>query len=98
MKTKPRIVYMGTPLFAVAPLKELLDKGYDVAGVITAPDKASGRGLSLTCSDVKNFAISRDIPVLQPISLKDESFLLQLAALNGNLFIVVAFRMLPKVV
>jgi len=98
MKTKPRIVYMGTPRFAVAPLKELLDKGYDVAGVVTAPDKASGRGLSLTCSDVKDFAISRNIPVLQPVSLKDESFLLQLAALNGNLFIVVAFRMLPKVV
>lgn len=98
MKTKPRIVYMGTPRFAVAPLKELLDRGYDVAGVVTAPDKASGRGLSLTCSDVKNFAMVRNIPVLQPFSLKDESFLEQLAALQGNLFIVVAFRMLPKAV
>ncbi len=98
MKTKPRIVYMGTPRFAVAPLKELLDKGYDIAGVVTSPDKASGRGLSLTCSDVKEFAISRNIPVLQPVSLKDESFLKQLAELDGNLFIVVAFRMLPKAV
>ncbi|MFA5849310.1 MAG: methionyl-tRNA formyltransferase [Bacteroidales bacterium] len=98
MKTTPRIVYMGTPRFAVAPLKELLDKGYDVAGVVTAPDKSGGRGLSLTSSDVKNFAISHNIPVLQPVSLKDESFLMQLAALKGNLFIVVAFRMLPKVV
>jgi len=98
MKKTSRIVYMGTPSFAVSPLKELLERGYDVAGIVTAPDKACGRGLAVSCSEVKKFAENLNIPILQPISLKDESFLEQLAALNGDLFIVVAFRMLPKAV
>ncbi|MEN6618673.1 MAG: methionyl-tRNA formyltransferase [Rikenellaceae bacterium] len=94
----PRIIYMGTPSFAVSPLKELIERGYDIAGIITAPDKPGGRGLTLTFSEVKKFALNLNIPILQPISLKDSSFLEQLAALNGDLFIVVAFRMLPKAV
>ena len=87
---------MGTPSFAVSPLKELLKRGYNVVGIVTAPDKASGRGLAVTCSDVKKFAENLNIPILQPVSLKDGSFIEQLSALNGDLFIVVAFRMLPK--
>lgn len=98
MNKSPRIVYMGTPSFAVSPLKELLERGYDVVGIITAPDKASGRGQVLSCSDVKKFAQNLNIPILQPVSLKDESFIKQLTALKGDLFIVVAFRMLPKAV
>lgn len=89
---------MGTPSFAVAPLKALLDMGFNIVGIVTAPDKPSGRGMILTSSDVKKFAQNLHIPILQPVLLKDETFLAQLAALNGDLFIVVAFRMLPKVV
>lgn len=89
---------MGTPSFAVTPLKELLERGYDVVGIITAPDKPSGRGMVLSCSDVKKFAQNLNIPILQPLLLKDENFIAQLAALKGDLFIVVAFRMLPKAV
>ena len=91
-----RIVYLGTPEFAVAPLERLLQEGYEVAAVVTVPDKPSGRGLSVSESAVKKFSVERGIPVLQPEKLKDPAFLEQLAALKANLFVVVAFRMLPK--
>ena len=93
---KIRIVYMGTPEFAVAPLEKILQAGYEVAAVVTAVDKPSGRGLTLNQSAVKQYAVAHDIPVLQPEKLKDPAFLEQLAALKANLFVVVAFRMLPK--
>ena len=91
-----RIVYMGTPEFAVAPLERLIQGGYEVVGVVTAADKPGGRGLTMTESAVKQYAVAHGIPVLQPEKLKDPAFLAQLAAWNANLFVVVAFRMLPK--
>ncbi|MBQ5373619.1 MAG: methionyl-tRNA formyltransferase, partial [Bacteroidaceae bacterium] len=99
MEKNLRIVYMGTPDFAVAPLERLLAQGYNVVGVVTMPDKAIGRHHDvLQSSPVKQFAVSRGIPVLQPERLRDEAFLQQLKALNADLQIVVAFRMLPEVV
>jgi methionyl-tRNA formyltransferase len=95
---KTRIVYMGTPEFAVAPLDALLKKDYKIVGVVTVPDKASGRGLKVNESAVKKYAVEHNLPVLQPVSLKDPEFLEQLRALKADLFVVVAFRMLPKVV
>ena len=93
-----KIVYMGTPEFAVEPLRLLAEKGYAIEAVVTMPDKPSGRGLKLNESPVKQYAKSAGIPVLQPEKLKDEEFLQQLRAINADLFIVVAFRMLPEVV
>ena len=93
---KTRIVYMGTPDFAVAPLEALLKKKYKVVGVVTVADKPSGRGLQVNESAVKKFAVQNDIPVLQPVKLKDPEFLEQLRALKADLFVVVAFRMLPE--
>ncbi len=93
---KTRIVYMGTPEFAVAPLKALIDAKYKVVGVVTVADKPSGRGLKVNESAVKKFAVEQGIPVLQPVKLKDPEFLKQLQALNADLFVVVAFRMLPE--
>ncbi len=93
---KTRIVYMGTPEFAVAPLKALIEAKYNVVGVVTVADKPSGRGLKVNESAVKKFAVEQGIPVLQPIKLKDPEFLKELAALNADLFVVVAFRMLPQ--
>lgn len=98
MTNKLRIVFMGTPDFAVATLKTLIEHKYDVVGVITAPDKPAGRGRKLNESAVKKYAISQNLNVLQPTNLKDESFIETLKALNANLQIVVAFRMLPEVV
>ena len=95
---KTRIVYMGTPEFAVAPLDELIKNGYNIVGVVTVADKASGRGLKVNESAVKKYAVEHGIPVLQPISLKDPEFLSALEAWKADLFVVVAFRMLPKVV
>ncbi len=95
---KTRIVYMGTPEFAVAPLDELIKNGYDIVGVVTVADKASGRGLKINESAVKKYAVEHNIPVLQPVSLKDPEFLKALKAWKADLFVVVAFRMLPKVV
>ena len=95
---KTRIVYMGTPEFAVAPLDELIKNGYNIVGVVTVADKASGRGLKVNESSVKKYAVEHNIPVLQPISLKDPEFLEALKAWKADLFVVVAFRMLPKVV
>ncbi|MGH1383987.1 methionyl-tRNA formyltransferase [Kordia sp.] len=93
-----RIVFMGTPDFAVATLKALLDANYNVVGVITAPDRPAGRGRKMHQSAVKKFALENDLNVLQPTNLKRKSFVAELKALNANLQIVVAFRMLPKVV
>ena len=91
-----RIVFMGTPEFAVTILKKILDKEYKVVGVITAPDKPAGRGRKVHQSAVKKFAVANNLKVLQPTNLKSEDFLSELKGLNANLQIVVAFRMLPK--
>ncbi|MDP4188683.1 MAG: methionyl-tRNA formyltransferase [Bacteroidota bacterium] len=93
-----RIVFMGTPEFAVATLKTLIDNNYEIAAVVTAPDKPAGRGKKLQASEVKKFALERNLPVLQPEKLKNPEFLAQLKALNADLQVVVAFRMLPEVV
>jgi len=92
-----RIVFMGTPEFAVPSLKVLIENNYNVVGVVTAPDKPKGRGQKLSGSPVKNYSIDANIPVLQPLNLKSPGFLNELGALNANLQIVVAFRMLPEV-
>ncbi|WP_202899947.1 methionyl-tRNA formyltransferase [Polaribacter irgensii] len=93
-----RIIFMGTPDFAVAILKHLITNNYKIVGVITAPDKAAGRGRKLNESAVKKYAVSQNLPILQPQNLKNEDFLKELKILNANLQIVVAFRMLPEVV
>lgn len=94
-----RIVYMGTPEFAVESLKRLVEGGYNVVGVITMPDKPMGRhGSVLQASPVKQYAVSQGLRVLQPERLKDESFIEELRSLKADLQIVVAFRMLPEVV
>ena len=93
-----RIVFMGTPDFAVASLKSLIDHNYNVVGVITAPDRKAGRGQKVRASAVKEFALKHDLHILQPTNLKAESFIKELKALDANLQIIVAFRMLPKVV
>lgn len=93
-----RIVFMGTPDFAVESLKALVENGYNVLGVITMPDKASGRGHKIQYSAVKEYALTQNLPLLQPEKLKEESFLSDLKDLNADLQIVVAFRMLPEVV
>ena len=90
------IIYMGTPEFAVAPLETLLNAGYKISAVVTVPDKPSGRGQSVNESAVKKFAVSKGIPVLQPEKLKDPSFLEALKSYKPDLFVVVAFRMLPR--
>ena len=98
-KKELRIVYMGTPDFAVESLRALVEGGYNVVGVITMPDKPVGRhGSVLQASPVKEYALSQNLPVLQPEKLKDETFLDELRALKADLQIVVAFRMLPEVV
>ena len=93
-----RIVFMGTPDFAVTILKHLVDNNYNVVGVITAADKPAGRGRKLNESAVKKYALTQNLKILQPTNLKNEVFLEDLKSLNANLQIVVAFRMLPKVV
>ncbi|MBU2938818.1 methionyl-tRNA formyltransferase [Lacinutrix sp. C3R15] len=93
-----RIIFMGTPDFAVATLQTLVENNYNIVGVITAPDKPAGRGRKLNESAVKQYAKSQDLKILQPTNLKATSFTEELAALKANLHIVVAFRMLPKVV
>jgi methionyl-tRNA formyltransferase len=93
---KLRIIFMGTPEFAVASLKALLKEGFEVVAVVTAPDRPAGRGRKLKASAVKSFALSMNLPVLQPANLKDSEFLRALESFNSNLQIVVAFRMLPK--
>ena len=93
-----RIVFMGTPDFAVESLKILVENNYNVVGVITMPDKPAGRGHNIQFSPVKKYALEHELPLLQPEKLKDENFLKDLGALNADLQIVVAFRMLPEVV
>ncbi|MBE6287087.1 MAG: methionyl-tRNA formyltransferase [Mediterranea massiliensis] len=93
-----RIVYMGTPDFAVESLRCLVEGGYNVVGVITMPDKPAGRGHKLQYSPVKQYALEKNLPLLQPEKLKDEDFLDSLRAWKADLQIVVAFRMLPEVV
>jgi len=91
-----RIVFMGTPYFAVPSLKALINSSYKVVGVVTAPDRPAGRGQKLRISDIKTEALKHNIPILQPTNLKSAVFLEELKALKANLQIVVAFRMLPK--
>lgn len=96
MKKDLRIVFMGTPEFAVETLKTLVENNYNIVGVITAPDKPAGRGRKLQQSAVKQYALQQNINVLQPTNLKSEEFLDELKSLNANLQVVVAFRMLPQ--
>ena len=98
VKSKTRIVFLGTPEFAVSSLAALVNENFTIAGVITAPDKPAGRGLKLTESAVKRFAVEKGLKVLQPEKLKDLLFIEQLKSLEADLQIVVAFRMLPEVV
>jgi len=93
-----RIVFMGTPDFAVTILKHLVENKYTIAGVITAPDKPAGRGRKLNQSAVKKYALTQNLNILQPTNLKNQDFIDDLTSLKANLQIVVAFRMLPKVV
>jgi methionyl-tRNA formyltransferase len=98
MEKKIRIAYFGTPEFAASQLEAIIAAGYEVAVVVTMPDKPAGRGRKIQYSDVKKAALEHDLPLLQPEKLKDPTFLEQLASYQANLFIVVAFRMLPAVV
>jgi methionyl-tRNA formyltransferase len=98
MQRDLRIVFMGTPEFAVESLDILVRNNYNIVGVITAPDKPAGRGQKLRYSAVKDYALEHKLNLLQPPNLKDESFIKELRGLNANLQIIVAFRMLPKVV
>lgn len=93
-----RIVFMGTPEFAVTILTKLVNEGCNIVGVVTAPDRPAGRGQQLTESDVKKYARDQGLHILQPLKLKDEEFVIALKELNADLFVVVAFRMLPEVV
>jgi methionyl-tRNA formyltransferase len=91
-----RIVFMGTPEFAVPSLRVLLEHHYDIPAVVTAPDKPRGRGLQVSFSPVKSFALERQLPILQPEQLNDPTFIQHLASLKPDLIVVVAFRILPK--
>lgn len=93
-----RIVFMGTPEFAVASLDALVKAGCNIVGVVTAPDKPAGRGMQLTQSAVKQYAVEHNLKVLQPVKLKDPDFIAELASLQADLQVVVAFRMLPEIV
>jgi methionyl-tRNA formyltransferase len=93
-----RIVFMGTPEFAVASLQMLVENGYQVVGVITAPDKPAGRGMKMQEPAVKKYAIDKGLPVLQPEKLKNTGFISELKAFHADLQVVVAFRMLPEIV
>lgn len=95
-KKRLKIVFFGTPDFAVASLRAMVDAGIDVAAVVTGPDKPAGRGQSMRMSAVKEFALGRGLPVLQPEKLKDAAFITALQDINADLFVVIAFRMLPR--
>ena len=97
-KSDLRIVYLGTPEFAVAGLRTLVENGYNVVAVVTMPDKPAGRGHQMQYSDVKKYALEVGLPVLQPEKLKDEAFIEELRSYKADLQIVTAFRMLPEVV
>jgi methionyl-tRNA formyltransferase len=98
MKNSLRIVYMGTPEFAVAGLRALVEGGYNVVAVVTMPDKPAGRGHQIQFSPVKQYALEAGLPLMQPKKLKDPAFIEQLRSYNADLQIVTAFRMLPEVV
>lgn len=98
MNASPRIVFMGTPAFAVASLKALLDAKMNVVGVVTAPDKPAGRGMQLQQSAVKQFALEHQLPIAQPEKLKSPEFFAQIQAWQPDIQIVVAFRMLPETI
>ena len=91
------IIFMGTPEFAVSSLKNLIQKDYNVIGVITAIDKERGRGRKIKYSPIKEYAIKNKIPLLQPDNLKDDDFIKKIKLLKPDLFVVVAFRMLPEI-
>lgn len=93
-----KIVFFGTPEFAVASLDRLVKDGHDVAAVVTMPDKIAGRGHKLIQSDIKKYATLHNIPVLQPEKLRDSGFIKKLKEINADLFVVIAFRMMPEVV
>lgn len=93
-----KIVFLGTPEFAVESLDKIVENGYNVVAVVTMPDKPAGRGHNLLQSPVKQYAVSKDIPVLQPTNLKDKAFVEELRSYGADLFVVIAFRMLPEVV
>lgn len=93
-----RIIFMGTPQFAVPSLDRLYQAGLNIVGVITAPDKPAGRGMKITESAVKKYAIEKNLKILQPEKLKDPSFIEELKALKADVQVVVAFRMLPEIV
>ncbi len=93
-----RIVFLGTPDFAVESLRRIVDEGYNLVGVVTMPDKPAGRGHKMYQSPVKEFALERGLKLMQPVKLKDPEFVEELRSLDADLFIVIAFRMLPEVV
>ena len=93
-----KIVFMGTPDFAVPSLRILVENGYDVVGVVTAPDKPKGRGQKMMATPVKEYAESAGLNILQPTNLKDTAFIQQLKHLQADVQVVVAFRMLPAIV
>ena len=93
-----KIVFFGTPDFAVESLKRLVEAGFHIAAVVTMPDKPAGRGHHLLQSAVKQYAVAQGLPLLQPVNLKDEAFVNELRAIGADLHIVIAFRMLPEVV
>lgn len=91
-----KIVFMGTPDFAIPSIKILLENKHEIVTIVTTPDKERGRGQKVTFTPVKEFAIENNIPILQPVSMKDEGFIEKLKSLGADLFIIVAFRILPK--
>ena len=98
MQPPSRIIYMGTPDFAVLPLQTLITNNYHVVGVVTSPDKPAGRGQQINTSAVKKCAAELQLPIFQPTNLKSQDFIDTIIALNPDVIIVVAFRMLPKLV
>ena len=94
--TRPRIVFMGTPEFAVAALDAIISSGYNVTAVVTVPDKPAGRGQKMSVSPVKEYAVKNHLRLFQPQKLKDEAFIAELKSLDPDIFAVVAFRMLPE--
>lgn len=97
-KKELRIVFLGTPEFAVESLRRIYEGGYNIVGVVTMPDKPAGRGHKMLQSPVKQYALEHDLHLMQPINLKDPEFVEHLRSLEANLFIVIAFRMLPEIV
>src|SRR5574338_809268 len=91
-----KIIFMGTPAFAVPSLKRLYESNYQIAAVVTTPDKERGRGQKVSFTPVKEFAAAYNIPVLQPEKLKDEEFIRELVKYQADLFVIVAFRILPR--